>query len=129
MCLSLLEIEQDVVVGETTAQFVPMTGWLPVGAWSTVIALIMLTSATSEFRGTPAFQTAIDRNAPDTAVVLESGGGGPTWVSSGAPTDCTDPTAPTVTGKFWIRFGVMAKNVTTQGVVSRAHVSLSLQGY
>jgi hypothetical protein len=92
-----------------------------------VIALIMLTDATSEFLGRPAVQTAVDRNDPGTAVVLETAG--PTWVSSGAPTDCTDPTAPTVTGKFWIRFGVMVKNVTTQGVVSRAHVSLSLQGY
>jgi hypothetical protein len=118
--------EQNVVAGETDTQFVPFTPWLPVSAWLTVIALLTLTNATSEFRAAVGYQTAVNQKAPGTAAYLE---GTPTWLSSTETEVCTAPLAPTVSGKFWIRFGAIVKNSATQGKMSRAMVSLSLQGY
>ena len=127
MCTSVAgPIEQNLVSGETSNQFVPLTPWLPVSAWMTVIALIMLTNATSEFRAAAAYQTAVNQKDPDTASPLEAT---PTWASPSVTEVCTTAQTPTVSGKFWIRFGVMVKNSTNQGVMSRAMVALSLQGY
>jgi hypothetical protein len=127
MCTSVVgPIEQNLVSGETSNQFVPLTPWLPVSAWLTVIALITLANATTQFRAAAAYQTAVNQKQPDTADTLE---GTPTWATASVTEVCTGTQTPTVSGKFWIRFGVMVNNSTTQGVMSRAMVALSLQGY
>lgn len=109
--------------GDTSAIFVPFTDFSPAGGVSKAKALLKLRDVVNnDVEVTPAYQTATTNlDHPNVATPL----GAVSLSAQGAT--CTGLVSISTSDVYWIRFGVLVKNLTTTSL-QRAEATLWVSG-
>lgn len=115
-------VRRTLASASSTAQFTPLTGWVPAIQQRYLKALFDVQDASSEFRVQLAYQTALaNPEAPDSPFTAGSEISGNGKVNTGRITLSTTNTD----AKYWIRFGVMTRS-TVDGTYAQGEVSFWL---
>ncbi len=105
-----------------TAQFTPLTGWMPVIRHKYIKGVFDVQGATAEFRVQLAYQTAIaDPETPDNLYTA----GSEISANGKFNTGQLLPSGSNTDSKYWIRYGVVTRS-STDGTYAQGEVGLWL---
>lgn len=109
MCTTLLrKTTMTITTNQTGYNYFPMTRWIPAAKVKEVAALFnILDRSSSTFVVKPAYQTANDPQTPDAWATYDAD-----IVNPGLYTTNVDDISAGTDGKYFVRFGVGAKNAS-----------------
>ena len=107
--------------------FWPLSGWLPAANVASVRGTIEMRASTGDCQVLPAYETANDTDSPNTPA-FPIGSAYRTTDGVTYPTSWTDVVTD-VQSAQWIRFGVLAKNITGSAITGcQARIKIDILG-